>query len=172
MPIAVVFFSLIVMKKIKIETTFDVYDSVEDLAIPVQKLLKKATEAREKAYAPYSQFLVGAALELENGKIISGNNQENASYPSGLCAERTAIYYAGAEFPNQKILRMAIVAGSTKNPTIKPIPPCGACRQALSEYEVKQNTAMELYFMGTSGQIAFSKSVENILPWVFDKSVL
>ena len=77
-----------------------------------------------------------------------------------------------AEFPNEKILRMAIVAGSTKNPTIKPIPPCGACRQALSEYEVKQNTAMELYFMGTSGQIAFSKSVENILPWVFDKSVL
>jgi len=160
------------MKKIKIETEFDVYDTISELAIPVQNLIKKAAEAREKAYAPYSQFLVGAALELENGEIILGNNQENASYPSGLCAERTAIYYAGAEFPNQKILRMAIVAGSTKNPTIKPIPPCGACRQALSEYEVKQNTEMELYFMGTSGQIAVSKSVENILPWVFDKTVL
>jgi cytidine deaminase len=94
------------MKKIKIETEFDVYDTISELAMSVQNLIKKATEAREKAYAPYSQFLVGAALELENGEIILGNNQENASYPSGLCAERTAIYYAGAEFPNQKILRI------------------------------------------------------------------
>ena len=160
------------MKKIKIESTFIVYDAIEELTIPVQKLIKKAAIAREKAYAPYSHFLVGAALELENGVIVLGNNQENASYPSGLCAERTAIYYAGAEFPNQKILRMAIVAGSTKNPTTKPIPPCGACRQALSEYEVKQSQPFELYFMGTSGKIASSKSVENILPWIFDKTVL
>ena len=172
MPVAIVFLSPLVLNKLKIESEFDVYDTIGELAMSVQNLIKKATEAREKAYAPYSQFLVGAALELENGEIILGNNQENASYPSGLCAERTAIYYAGAEFPNQKILRMAIVAGSTKNPTTKPIPPCGACRQALSEYEVKQNSEMELYFMGTSGQIAFSKSVENILPWVFDKTVL
>tara|TARA_B110000483_G_scaffold87919_1_gene108528 strand:+ start:1338 stop:1820 length:483 start_codon:yes stop_codon:yes gene_type:complete len=160
------------MKKIKIETEFEVYGTISELAMPVQNLIKKASEARKKAYAPYSCFLVGAALELENGEVILGNNQENASYPSGLCAERTAIYYAGAEFPNLKILRIAIVAGSTKNPTTKPTPPCGACRQALSEYEVKQNSEMELYFMGTSGQVAFSKSVENILPWVFDKSVL
>ena len=160
------------MKKVKIETSFDVYDTVEEFSTPIQSLIQKAAEARKKAYAPYSKFLVGAALELENGEIISGNNQENASYPSGLCAERTAVYYAGAEFPNQKILRMAIVAGSTLNPTTKPIPPCGACRQALSEYEVKQNAPMELYFMGTSGQIAVSNSVENILPWIFDKTVL
>ena len=160
------------MKKIKIESTFDVYETIEKLAPSIQTLIKKASEARKKAYAPYSEFLVGAALELENGEIISGNNQENASYPSGLCAERTAVYYAGSEFPNQKILRMAIVAGSTLNPTTKPIPPCGACRQALSEYEVKQKSPMELYFMGTSGQIAVSKSVENILPWIFDKTVL
>ena len=160
------------MKKIKIESAFELYDSIEELAMPIQNLLKKAAEARKKAYAPYSKFLVGAALELENGELIAGNNQENASYPSGLCAERTAVYYAGAEFPNQKILRMAIVAGSTLNPTTTPIPPCGACRQALSEYEAKQNTPMELYFMGTSGQIAYSNSVENLLPWIFDKTVL
>ena len=172
MPTAIVFLSNTPMKKVKIESTFDVYDTVEEFASPIQALIQKASEARKKAYAPYSEFLVGAALELENGEIISGNNQENASYPSGLCAERTAVYYAGAEFPNQKIVRMAIVAGSTINPTTKPIPPCGACRQALSEYEVKQNTPIELYFMGTSGQIAVSKSVENILPWIFDKTVL
>ena len=160
------------MRKINIESTFEIYDSIKELEPSAQALLQKAAEARKKAYAPYSKFLVGAALELENGKLISGSNQENASYPSGLCAERTAVYYAGAEFPNQKILRMAIVAGSSITPTTKPIPPCGACRQALSEYEVKQNTPMKLYFMGTSGQIAFSKSVENILPWIFDKTVL
>lgn len=160
------------MKKINIESTFEIYDSIKELESSAQALLQKAAEARKKAYAPYSKFLVGAALELENGELISGSNQENASYPSGLCAERTAVYYAGAEFPNQKILRMAIVAGSSITPTTKPIPPCGACRQALSEYEVKQNTPMKLYFMGTSGQIAVSKSVENILPWIFDKTVL
>jgi cytidine deaminase len=160
------------MKKINIESTFEIYDSIKELEPSAQVLLEKAAEARKKAYAPYSEFLVGAALELENGEIISGNNQENASYPSGLCAERTAVYYAGAEFPNQKIIHMAIVAGSTINPTTKPIPPCGACRQALSEYEVKQSTPIKLYFMGTSGQIAVSKSVENILPWIFDKTVL
>ena len=169
---AIVFVSIIPMKEVKIETTFEVYDAIEELAPSIQSLIKKAAEARKKAYAPYSEFLVGAALELENGEIISGNNQENASYPSGICAERTAVYYAGAEFPNQKILRMAIVAGSPLNPTTKPIPPCGACRQALSEYEVKQKSPMELYFMGTSGQVAVSKSVENILPWIFDKTVL
>ena len=160
------------MKKIKIESKFIVYDSIEELTIPVQKLLKKAAEAREKAYAPYSQFLVGAALELENGVIILGNNQENASYPSGLCAERTAIYYAGAEFPNQKILRMAIVAGSTKNPTTKPIPPCGACRQAIAEYEVKQESPIEIYFKGETGKVVKSNSLVNLLPLLFDKSVL
>lgn len=160
------------MRKINIESTFEIYDSIKELEPSEQVLLQKAAEARKKAYAPYSKFLVGAALELENGELISGSNQENASYPSGLCAERTAVYYAGAEFPNQKILRMAIVAGSSITPTTKPIPPCGACRQALSEYEVKQNTPMKLYFMGTSGQIAVSKSVENILPWIFDKTVL
>ena len=76
------------MKKVKIESTFEVYDTVEEFASPIQALIQKASEARKKAYAPYSEFLVGAALELENGEIISGNNQENASYPSGLCAER------------------------------------------------------------------------------------
>lgn len=169
---AIVFLSKTTMRKINIESTFEIYDSIKELEPSEQVLLQKAAEARKKAYAPYSKFLVGAALELENGELISGSNQENASYPSGLCAERTAVYYAGAEFPNQKILRMAIVAGSSITPTTKPIPPCGACRQALSEYEVKQNTPMKLYFMGTSGQIAVSKSVENILPWIFDKTVL
>jgi cytidine deaminase len=131
-----------------------------------------ASKARLKAYAPYSKFLVGAAILLDNGEVISGNNQENASYPSGLCAERTAIYYAGAEYPDAKIVRMALTAGSQKQPTTAPIPPCGACRQAISEYEVKQDSPIEIYFMGTSGKVVKSHSLANLLPLGFDRSFL
>ncbi|MGB3608206.1 cytidine deaminase family protein, partial [Psychroserpens sp.] len=87
------------MKDVNIETTLTVYENFEELPKEVVLLMRKASEARLKAYAPYSKFLVGAAILLENGEIVTGNNQENASYPSGLCAERTAIYYAGAQFP-------------------------------------------------------------------------
>lgn len=160
------------MKEIKIESTLYVFEGLNELPQDIVKLIQKATEAREKAYAPYSNFSVGAAILLDNNKIITGSNQENASYPSGLCAERTAIYYAGAKYPNAKIVRMAIVAGSKKNKTSSPIPPCGACRQAIAEYEVKQDTPIEIYFMGETGKVAKSNSLANLLPLGFDKSVL
>lgn len=134
--------------------------------------MQKAIEARDNAYAPYSQFFVGAAILLDNGEIITGSNQENASYPSGLCAERTAVYYAGAKYPNSKLLKMAITAASQKQKTDSPIPPCGACRQALAEYEVKQDESIEIYFMGETGKIIKSESLANLLPLVFDKSAL
>ena len=160
------------MKEVKIESTFFVYDSLEDAPKQIQELMHNARIARDKAYAPYSKFHVGTALLLDNGEIISGSNQENASYPSGLCAERTAIYYAGATYPDAKVLRMTIVAGSTKNITSKPIPPCGACRQAIAEYEVKQESPIEIYFMGEEGKVVKSNSLANLLPLLFDKSVL
>uniref|UniRef100_A0ABW7MT95 Cytidine deaminase n=1 Tax=Gaetbulibacter aquiaggeris TaxID=1735373 RepID=A0ABW7MT95_9FLAO len=160
------------MKEIKIESTIYVFDSLEELPKEVILLMNKAIEAREKAYAPYSNFSVGAALLLDNNEIITGSNQENASYPSGLCAERTAIYYANSQYPNNKIVRMAITAGSKKNKTTDPIPPCGACRQAIAEYEVKQESPIEIYFMGEIGKIAKSDSLANLLPFIFDKSVL
>lgn len=162
----------IVMKEIKIESTLYVFDDLNELPQDVIKLMQKATEAREKAYAPYSNFSVGAAILLDNNEIITGNNQENASYPSGLCAERTAIYYAGAKYPDARILQMAIIAGSKKNKTTNPIPPCGACRQAIAEYEVKQDTPIEIYFMGETGKVVKSDSLSNLLPLIFDKSVL
>ncbi len=160
------------MKEIKIESTLYLFESLEELPKEVTLLMDKAVEAREKAYAPYSNFYVGAALLLDNNKIITGSNQENASYPSGLCAERTAIYYANSQYPNAKIVRMAISAGSKKNKTTSPIPPCGACRQAIAEYEVKQDSPIEIYFMGEVGKIAKSNSLANLLPLIFDKSVL
>ncbi len=160
------------MKEIKIESTIYVFDSLEALPKEIVLLMNKAIEAREKAYAPYSNFNVGAALLLDNNEIITGSNQENASYPSGLCAERTAIYYANSQYPNNKIVRMAITAGSKRNKTASPIPPCGACRQAIAEYEIKQESPIEIYFMGEIGKIAKSDSLVNLLPFIFDKSVL
>jgi len=160
------------MKEVKIESTLYVYDTLSELDQEVIDLMGQAVKAREKAYAPYSKFYVGAALLLDNGEVITGSNQENASYPSGLCAERTAIYYAGAKYPKAQILKMAVTAASQLNKTAEPIPPCGACRQAIAEYEVKQDEPIEIYFMGETGAVALSKSLANLLPLVFDKASL
>ena len=160
------------MKEVKIETTLQVYDSISELPEEIQKLMSNAVVARNNAYSPYSKFDVGAAILLDNGEVVSGSNQENASYPSGLCAERTAIYYAGAKYPKAKMLKMALTASSQNQQTLQPIPPCGACRQAIAEYEVKQNIPIEIYFMGAKGKVVKSKSLANLLPLVFESSVL
>lgn len=160
------------MKEIKKESVLFIYEALKELPLEVFNLMDEAVEARKKAYAPYSKFHVGAAILLDNNVIITGSNQENASYPSGLCAERTAIYYAGSQYPHAKILKMAISAGSLKKQSRKPIPPCGACRQAIAEYEIKQETPIEIFFMGETGAIAKSNSLSNLLPFAFDKSEL
>ncbi|CDF80489.1 cytidine deaminase [Formosa agariphila KMM 3901] len=160
------------MKTIKKEAYFEVYENIEELPTAVSDLMAQAAKARLRAYAPYSNFLVGAAILLDNGEVITGNNQENASYPSGLCAERTAIYYAGSQFPDAKIVQMALIAGSENHKTTTPIPPCGACRQAIAEYEIKQSAPIDIYFMGESGEVMRSQSLSNLLPLVFEKSVL
>ncbi|MBX2826981.1 MAG: cytidine deaminase [Flavobacteriaceae bacterium] len=160
------------MKKLKIETELDVFESVSDLSEDIQNLMNKAHEARKMAYAPYSHFQVGAALLLASGDIVLGNNQENAAFPSGLCAERVAAFHAGATFPNVKFEAMAITAGSLKQETTVPIPPCGACRQSLAEYEVKQSVPIPIYFMGATGKVVRSRSVKDLLPLIFDHSYL
>ena len=131
-----------------------------------------AVEVRKNAYAPYSKFRVGVAILLDNGEIVLGSNQENAAYPSGLCAERVAVFYAGAVYPEAKILKMAITAASDTNQTMAPIPPCGSCRQSMAEYEIKQETPIEIYFMGEIGAIYKSESLKNLLPFMFDKKFL
>lgn len=160
------------MKEITITTKFIAYDSVSELPSDIQFLMEEAIEIRKKAYAPYSKFRVGTAILLDNGKIVLGSNQENAAYPSGLCAERVAIFYAGALYPEAKIVTMAISATSDTNPTLSPIPPCGACRQSISEYEIKQEVPIEIYFMGESGSVYKSDSLKNLLPLLFDKKSL
>lgn len=160
------------MKEINISTTFLAYDSINDLPSEIQLLMNKAVETRKNAYAPYSKFRVGAAILLDNDKIVLGSNQENAAYPSGLCAERVAIFQAGAIYPNAKIQKIAITAASDSNPTLSPIPPCGACRQSIAEYEFKQEEPIEIFFMGESGEVYRSNSIANLLPLSFDKSAL
>jgi len=160
------------MKKITITTQFKVFDSTTDLPNDVQNLMEQAVAIRKNAYAPYSKFRVGVALVLDNGKIVTGSNQENAAYPSGLCAERVAIFYAGSIYPDAKVLKMAITAASDTNQTTAPIPPCGSCRQSIAEYEIRQETPIEIYFMGEIGTIYKSESLKNLLPFMFDKKFL
>jgi cytidine deaminase len=160
------------MKKITINTAFSVFDSKNDLGAEVQSLMEKAIEIRKTAYAPYSKFRVGAAILLDNGKIVLGSNQENAAYPSGLCAERVAIFQAGSLYPESKILKMAISATSDEKPVLEPIPPCGSCRQSIAEYEIRQETPIEIFFMGESGIVYQSDSLRNLLPFMFDKKYL
>jgi cytidine deaminase len=160
------------MKEISVTSSFIVYNNLKELSEEIQDLMNQAVEIRKKAYAPYSQFRVGAALLLDNGKVILGSNQENAAYPSGLCAERVAIFHAGSVYPEAKILKMAITAASDTNQTTAPIPPCGSCRQSIAEYEIKQDTPIEIYFMGEIGEVYKSASLKNLLPFMFDKKFL
>lgn len=160
------------MREIKFETKLTVFDSVQELPVDVQLLVKEAVAVRKNAYAPYSKFRVGVALLLDNDKVVLGSNQENAAYPSGLCAERVAIFQASAIYPDSKIKKMVLTAASDVGLTDDPIPPCGACRQVIAEYEFRQDSPIEIYFMGETGLVYKSDSLKNILPLVFDKNFL
>jgi len=160
------------MENITITTSFSVYDSLQELPEDVKQIMEQAVAIRKTAYAPYSKFRVGAALVLDNGKVVLGSNQENAAYPSGLCAERVAIFQAGAIYPDAQIVRIAISAASDEKEVSAPIPPCGSCRQAIAEYEVRQDIPIEIWFMGETGKVLKSDSLKNLLPLVFDKNFL
>ena len=149
-----------------------VYDSASELSEELRNLLELAKQAYKNAYAPYSRFQVGAALLLDNGEIVIGNNQENASSPSGLCAERVAIFHAGAKFPNIPIKAIAIAAYSAKIKVEKPATPCGNCRQAIIEYEQRQGTAIQIVMAGETGPIYHCSSMSDLLPLAFGNSHL
>lgn len=160
------------MKEISINTKFIVYDSIDELPKDVQNLFEQATLIQKNAHAPYSKFRVGAAIALDNGEIILGSNQENAAYPSGLCAERVALFQATSNYPDSKILKIVITAAPEATGIATPIPPCGACRQAISEFENKQENPIEIYFMGEKNKIYKSESLKNLLPLIFNKKLL
>lgn len=150
--------------KIQHVISLDVYEKASQLAAEDQQLLSEAEKISASAYAPYSQFKVGAAVLLDNGKIISGNNQENAAYPSGLCAERVALFYAGAQHPQAHVKAIAIICHANSK---DPVTPCGACRQVIAEYEQKQQKKIRI-IMGVPGRRVFVASgIESLLPFMF-----
>lgn len=160
------------MKTLDFVARVKVYEDRSELPEDWLKLLGMAGQAAKKAYTPYSHFQVGAALLLNNGEIITGNNQENAAYPSGLCAERTAVFYASAQYPDVPLNKIAITAISPNEKLARPISPCGSCRQTLLEYEQKFQQHIEVLLSGEEGEIYVFQSVEDLLPFSFSSSYL
>ncbi len=155
------------MKEVKLTTTLTVFNDLSELQGTDASLMQQAIKIRKTAYAPYSTFKVGAAILLENGEIITGTNQENAAYPSGLCAERVAIFYAGAQYPDVTIKKIAITAAASNGSSTEPVSSCGACRQSIAEYEQKQKTPIEMLFMGETGKVIKVASLGDLLPLAF-----
>lgn len=160
------------MKKQKLSFELSIFDDLFELSEDDRALMTKAIGSRKNAYAPYSNFQVGAAVLLENGKVVIGSNQENACYPSGLCAERVAIFQAGALYPGVVVKTVAITATSINRVIDTPAAPCGNCRQAMSEYEFKQNEPIRLLLMGETGKVIQCNAISDILPLGFDSSYL
>ena len=160
------------MKEINTGTSAFLFQDINELSDVDKNLMQAAIKASKNAYAPYSGFSVGAALLMEDDSIIIGNNQENAAYPSGMCAERVAIWKAGSSYPNKKVKKIAITAVSSNKQLDKPVGPCGACRQTLLEYEVNQKEDMEILFMGEIGNVVKANSIASLLPFSFDSSYL
>jgi cytidine deaminase len=142
------------------------YDHIDELSKEQVQLVNSAIDAARDAYAPYSDYHVGAAIRLASGEIVIGSNQENAAYPSGLCAERVAIFYAGARYPDVPVLSLAIVAIRDGNIQEAPVAPCGSCRQVLYEKESQGDTPMEMILFG-SKKIQVINKVTDLLPLPF-----
>ncbi len=155
-----------------ISTEIDVFQSATDLEQSDLELLQAAQGAVDSAYAPYSNFYVGAAVLLENGKIVLGNNQENAAFPSGLCAERVAIFHASATYPNIAIKAIAVTCKAKNNIINVPLSPCGGCRQTISEYENRYAKKIRMIMSGETGQVYVSESIESLLPLMFNAKFL
>ncbi len=160
------------MKKRTISFEYIEHDSYEELNNTDRLLLNRAREALRTSYSPYSGFRVGAAVLLEDGKIVTGSNQENASFPNGICGERTAIYTARTQYPDLKIIALAIANSKQKGITLKAAAPCGQCRQALLEYEQLFNKAIRLILSGDQGKILLVNSIKDLLPLGFSADFL
>lgn len=139
----------------------------KDLSADKKLLVKKAKDATKLSYSPYSNFAVGAAIELNSGEIILGANQENASYPLSLCAERVALYNAAINFPKQKIKSLAINFDSSTKHKTDILTPCGACRQVIQEFEQRQKQKIEIIMVSKKQDVLIAKGIEELLPSAF-----
>jgi len=159
------------MRKKKIEIIFKEYSDIKELPDKEQNLIYAARKTVKKAYAPYSKFKVGAALLMEDDSIITGNNQENASSPVGSCAERTAIYWANANFPEKKILAIAVTSLDKEGEKAKHLSPCGLCRQTLMETQQRFSSPIKV-FIDNRDQILEIPDIESLLPLSFSNTSL
>ncbi len=159
------------MKELNISISIRICQE-EELSADDRELLEAARRTTYHSYAPYSHFSVGAAARLVNGVLITGSNQENAAYPSGLCAERTTLFYANSQYPDQAVDTLAIAARNERGDfLVKPIPPCGACRQVMLETEQRFRHPMRILLFGTEG-IYEIKGAGSLLPLSFDSSAM
>ena len=155
------------MSKKTLTIPYEEFASAAEMLPQDQELVAAAIKAQKGSYSPYSQFQVGAALRLGNGVIVKGANQENAAYPSGLCAERTAMFWAGANYPDVPMDALAIAGADHGVLCDSPASPCGACRQVMAEYQKKHGKPMQIILVG-AGRIYKFGCVDDLLPFIFD----
>lgn len=146
---------------------FTIVNHLEDFDLESKYLIHKARDAAQHAYAPYSKFLVATAVLLEDGTVVTGTNQENAAYPSGMCAERVALYCAVSQHPDLKISKIAVVAKKKGAKEILPATSCGSCRQVMLEFELRQNKTFEVLMLNQDHQWVRAASAKSLLPFCF-----
>ncbi len=156
----------------KYEFEYELLDHAGLLSTADQALLNAAIKATATAYAPYSNFKVGAAALLSTGQIIIGSNQESTSFPVGICAERTLLNSIGSQYPNATIEAMAISYDPLNKPSVEPISPCGMCRQSLLDYENRYQSPIKIILSGKSGPVMVLPSAAHLLPFGFDGAIL
>lgn len=147
--------------------SYDFYTSKEELSAEEQALITAAYKIAQDAYAPYSEFKVGAVAELESGILIKGNNQENIAYPSGLCAERVALFFAGANYPNEAVRKLVVVANGDLIEEDMCVSPCGSCRQVIAESENRQGSPIELFLVSQNGRVWRFQRASDLLIFPF-----
>ena len=155
------------MKRERFISDYVVFDDENELGTQDAVLLRHAHEAARNSYAPYSKFHVGAAVRLSNGVIVKGNNIENAAYPSGLCAERVALFSAQAQYPDVPVEAIAITAFSDKTEVNEPVAPCGACRQVMVEVEQLSKRPLRILCQGDKGPVMAFDGIETLMPFIF-----
>ena len=160
------------MQNIDIRITYQEYTTQAELPEEDRSLLQAAIKATRNAYAPYSHFQVGAAVRLANGRVVSGSNQENAAYPSGLCAERVALFAASSQFPGVAVQAIAITAHSPEFSIDYPVPPCGSCRQVMAEYQTAHKHEMRVILGSRNGKVLVMTGIESLLPLMFEAKKL
>jgi cytidine deaminase len=160
------------MKEHKFQFEYEVYNDITELKKEDAELLTRARMVTKQAYAPYSNFFVGAVARLDNGEMVAGTNQENASYPVGICAERVLLGSAATLYPGIGIDTMAISYDSKEVKSDHPISPCGMCRQSLSEYETRMKKPIRLILAGQEGKIYIVKTISHLLPFAFSSGEL